>query len=714
VIVRRRTATLLALIFFVAAALLATYPLILSPATKIAGGLGDPLLNAIVLAWDADRARHAFHGFWDAPFLFPHRHTLAYAEPLISVAIFTSPIEWLSGNPVLAYNVAYIGSYALAGFGMFLLARDLWGRTDAALLAGLAFALTPYRQAQTTHLQVLLNGWMPIGLWALHRYFSTGARRWMAAFAVVFVLQGLSNGYYFYFFLIAVAVMAAVELAAPRLPRARVIGDFAAAGAAIFAAIAPIFLVYYRLQRDNGFVRAAGELGGLSATLSDYFKVAAGAWTWGGLIASGAGERQLFHGLVVLTFAFVGACTIARPGAQTKAGSWTRSVVTYALMAIVAVWLSMGPGALRPYGLLYRFVPGFNGLRVPARLSAVVIVALAALAGAGFAWIFARLPKAAAATLAVVLGCVIVVEGQHGIGLSDVLSRHDRSWDRVAYDWMKAGPPGAALELNITPMDDFQPYTMVYQLNTLWHGHPIVNGYSGWKSMLQEMLGAAASPLNEPGSVAGVLRGLRAIGVRYVFLHDDTYPDADARERLVSEIRAAHDQIAEEHRWQGVWAWRLADIAPRPALPATALERLDPRTFDLQASHQRFRVPYLFDGDIDTRWLTGEYQDGSEWIEIRLPHATDVARVQFLSSPRSQLAYPRGVAIDSIDVAGVTRTLFADAIVDRLVEAVALNEQQAPVNIDLPANETTMLRIRQTGHASAWWVIDEMNLWKRK
>ncbi len=217
---RRGLSTVLALGIFVGAALLATYPLILRPSHAIAGGLGDPLLNATVLAWDADRARHGFQGFWDIPFLFPHSHTLAYAEPLIGVALFTTPIEWVSSNPILAYNVAYIGSYVLAGFGMFLLTRDLWGRTDAAILAGLAFALTPYRLAQTTHLQVLMNGWMPIGLWALHRYFASGARRWMAAFAAVFVLQGLSNGYYFYFFLLPVACVAAVEIARPRIPAA--------------------------------------------------------------------------------------------------------------------------------------------------------------------------------------------------------------------------------------------------------------------------------------------------------------------------------------------------------------------------------------------------------------------------------------------------------------------------------------------------------------
>ena len=42
---------------------------------------------------------------------------------MLGVAIFTAPIQWMFGNAVLTYNVAYIGSYVLAGFGMFLLTR---------------------------------------------------------------------------------------------------------------------------------------------------------------------------------------------------------------------------------------------------------------------------------------------------------------------------------------------------------------------------------------------------------------------------------------------------------------------------------------------------------------------------------------------------------------------------------------------------------------
>jgi hypothetical protein len=97
-----------------------------------------------------------------------------------------------------------------------------------------------------------------------------------------------------------------------------------------------------------------------------------------------------------------------------------RTVTTYGLIAALAVWLSMGPGLWRPYNLLYNFVPGFNGMRVPARLASVVVLALSVLAGGGFAWLFNRLPRRLAAIAAIAFGAVIVVEGQHGVGVQEV------------------------------------------------------------------------------------------------------------------------------------------------------------------------------------------------------------------------------------------------------------------------------------------------------
>ena len=709
-----RRATLLAFLTFVAAALLATYPLLRQPSRTIAGGLADPIILTTVLAWDADRLLHGLHGLWDLPILYPRHWTLAYSEHMLGVAIFTAPIQWMFGNAVLTYNVAYIGSYVLAGFGMFLLTRALWGRADAAVLAGLAYALTPYRLAQSDHLQVLMNGWMPIGLLGLHRYFASGSRRWLLVFAAAYLLTGLSNAYYLYFFLLPIVVVTGVELLRPRLPRRRILGDLSIAGAGIAAALAPVVFVYVRLQQEMRFTRDPNLLPGHSARLADYFRVAAGTWNWGGLMANGNGERQLFHGFAVIIFAVAGVCTVAsRNRDEGSADTRRRAVLAYGLIAALALWLSIGPGPWRPYGLLFRFVPGFNGMRVPARLASVMILGLAVLAGAGFTWLFDRLPRRRAALAAIAVGAAIVFEGQHGIAVQEVPGWRDNTWDRVAYAWLRNSPPGAALELDITGMDYIRRATTLFQLHALEHRHPIVNGYSGWSTQLQELLGARRSPLHEPGHVAEVVRGLRRAGVRYVLLHEATFVEPEMARRIVGELQTADDQIAEAHEWPGTWAWRLKDIDPRPP-PAPNLALLDPKAFGLRASHEPSRLPLIFDGNLDTRWLTGERQAGTEFVEVRLPRPAHLRRLEIVGGGRSVLDYPQRLKIDSTDSTGISQVLFDDSVVEPYVESVAFNDLHPSVALDLPRNQTVVLRIQQTGRGAHWWSIYELKLWEQK
>ncbi len=72
------------------------------------------------------------------------------------------------------------------------------------------------------------------------------------------------------------------------------------------------------------------------------------------------------------------------------------------------------------------------------------------------------------------------------------------------------------------------------------------------------------------------------------------------------------------------------------------------------------------------------------------------------------------MTIESVDRLGAVQTLFDDGIVDRFVEAVALDEQHAPIAIDLSDNLTSTLRIRQTGHSPSWWSVHELTVWERR
>ena len=69
---------------FVALTVAMTWPLAPRMRTEIAADLGDPLLNAWILAWDAT---HLGRGLWHANIFHPHPYALAYSEHLVAEAI---------------------------------------------------------------------------------------------------------------------------------------------------------------------------------------------------------------------------------------------------------------------------------------------------------------------------------------------------------------------------------------------------------------------------------------------------------------------------------------------------------------------------------------------------------------------------------------------------------------------------------------------------
>src|SRR5262249_59742573 len=134
---------------------------------------------------------------------------------------------------------------------------------------------------------------------------------------------------------------------------------------------------------------------------ADYASASPVLRIWGGL-GSGRGEHELFPGLVAVALAALALAGLARSSRAEGA-----AILLYAAILLVAVLLSLGPspqifghalGVPGPYALLLRIVPGFDGLRVPARFAVVAQLALAVLGGFGAAWLVGRRPGPAVAT----------------------------------------------------------------------------------------------------------------------------------------------------------------------------------------------------------------------------------------------------------------------------------------------------------------------------
>src|SRR5712671_6734196 len=73
-------------------------------ATRIYSDIGDPLLNASILAWSAKHLPLT-DAWWNYPSFAPLSGVTAWTEHLLGAYPLTTPIVWATGNPVLAYNV---------------------------------------------------------------------------------------------------------------------------------------------------------------------------------------------------------------------------------------------------------------------------------------------------------------------------------------------------------------------------------------------------------------------------------------------------------------------------------------------------------------------------------------------------------------------------------------------------------------------------------
>jgi hypothetical protein len=546
-----------------------TWPLAAGLTRDVPADFGDPLLNTWILAWDAT---HLGRGWWNANIFFPHPLTLAYSEHLLPQAVSILPLYAITRNPILCYNVVFLATFVLSGLGMFLLARELTGRTDAAFVAGLAFAFAPYRVASLPHVQVLSSAWMAFALYGFRRYFNTGHVGALAGGAAAWIVQNLSCGYYLFYFSFAMVAYLAWELINRRckfLPLA------IACGIVVLTTV-PLLMPYLELRRLGFDARPLGEVERFSADVYAYATADPQLHIWGP-IARGfpKPEGSLFPGLTILVLAAIAAAppaalapfallvvpllgvrmplvrmtsvsrtlawavvlsaaiVIGSPDARRRLRAWLASPRSLLVWVVVgAIVLSFGPD-IHSYGrqiaewsayrILYDHVPGFDGLRVPARLGMIVVFGMAALAALA---VHSRAVATVAGTLILVesLAAPIPInqndtnyQQRHLAALPDRVSADDK---RDLYAYVAQLPSTAAIvEL---PLGE-PAFDVRYMIASTRHWKPLVNGYSGGVPAAYGLLTQTLQDFLERGDRAWEL--LAATGATHAIVHEGSYAD---------------------------------------------------------------------------------------------------------------------------------------------------------------------------------------------
>ena len=318
--------------------------------THVYSDLGDPILNTAILAWNATQVPLT-EAWWNFPSFAPLTGVTAFTEHLLLTYPIASPVIWLSGNPVLAYNMVFLLAMPLNGIAAYALARELTGSSAAAFVAGLAFMCAPYQSVQLSHLQQMTSFGMPFALLWLHRYFRTGSRRALVWFGVGWLLTALANSSLLIFFPMLLLLWG-VWFVRPREWR-RLIGPVAAAGVASLPLV-PLLWGYHVRQAAYGFVREYREIQSFSADMVGLFGMYHRAVPWRGVLPHDFEEGALFPGFTILALGVLAiAVAVSRgvmphqgvPQEPARASVWPRRLFAAfaVLTAIVLARVWTGP-----------------------------------------------------------------------------------------------------------------------------------------------------------------------------------------------------------------------------------------------------------------------------------------------------------------------------------------------------------------------------------
>lgn len=446
------------LAFFVALALVNTYPLILHPGSLI-GEHGDSYFSIWRLAWVAHQLRTDPLHLFDANIYYPHRDTLAYSDAMILPGVLLAPVHWTGADPLVVYNLTLIAAFVASGVCAYMLVRALTGSTAAGLVGGILFAFSAHRAEHFNHLELQFAFWIPLATLAWHRALTRG--RGFVAVGVLAAGQILCSIYHGIFLVTwLVALTGAWFVRAP--------GRGLRAATAVLLpsmAVLAIYSVPYMRSRVEVGDRPPEQIAGYSATIGDFTSAPDNSLLYGWTAGFAQNERHLFPGFLALVLLIVGLWP-----------PYDRVRIVHAFGLALAVDLALGfNGGL--FRLLYDWVLPFRGLRVPARADILVLVSTAVFVGYGLTRLLAELSKRSArtamATAAIALASLECLAPPRLVPVE--------TDPPFYYSLLKASPDAVLFEWPVTvPWRLWEMIDVHYMYRSTLHWRPMLNGYSGY------------------------------------------------------------------------------------------------------------------------------------------------------------------------------------------------------------------------------------------
>ncbi|HEV7732155.1 MAG TPA: YfhO family protein [Candidatus Binatia bacterium] len=475
----------------------------------------DINLTMWILAWDTHALTTHPTTLFHANAFHPAPWVLATSEHMLGNVPWFAPIFLATGNPVLAHQLTLLASFVVAGLAMAALVLYWTNDRTAAFVAGLCYALAPYRLWQLGNLHVIAIQYLPLVLLGIDGILDRRRPRLATLLLGGALVASTACSYYVgYAAFVLACVYACAGLVGRRAARGRSIGLLALAATLAAIVVGLVTIPYVLLQRSGALPdQAQGGFDSLAFFGVLKFGVT-GMLAW--FVRPRVDGIPQYLGLVAMALA--AAALVLRRGAP-------RGALTAVIVAGVVLYLGpivpnpWTPGVVlpTPYAWLAAVVPGFSAMRAPQRFGCLATVGVMTLAGLGLAALRARLRDRGQVRLAAVvpwvLAAVMLIEVRPP-GLRAMNVPPEGSTPQAARWLREHGEGGVVLNLPFNRLELYRESGYLY--DSIFHWSPIVNGYASYPPATYVAVGQAASTLPDPAALDAVLA---LVDVRWIVLH---------------------------------------------------------------------------------------------------------------------------------------------------------------------------------------------------
>lgn len=501
----------LILLLYAILSILFTYPVAFS-INKIPGDGGDGLW----FIWDFWSFKKAVtnlsNPYYTTDIFYPNGVSLAFSDVSPFNAIISIPLQHLFGL-IAAYDMIWISTFTLSGFGAYLLAKYLINNIKAAFLSGLIFMFCPYHFAHALgHMNLTATGWIPFYVLFLIKMTRENKKTNALYAAFFFVLTAMTSNYYLvYMFSFTLLYILYYWLVDKSPIKKDFTKNFLIMTISFIVGFSPfLYIMLKEMLSSKSDYMYAGGFEEYSADLMAFLTPTVFHPIFKDLVSpinshftGNSAEFTVFAGYSVLFLSIIAILKI-----KTKEiRFWALSAITFFILCLGPILHINGVTNFSLYGHFFniplpyqilKHIPVFSIARVPSRWDVLVMLSLAILAGYGLNYIFCIISskspskRSKECIIFIIVSCLVLFE------FLAVPFPMSSSEVPAVYKQLAA----EADDYAIIEIPAFAGANYMYFQTT--HGKKLVNGYVSrapdyaFEFMSKPLISSLISPSNSP------------------------------------------------------------------------------------------------------------------------------------------------------------------------------------------------------------------------